>query len=337
MTRRTFVKTGLAAGAAASASMAMAAPARTSMGIASTCYLSFWKPKDSYEFLEHCDALGAGGVQTFLSSFEPEYLKKFRARAERANMYVEVMAPLPKGDIGTFEKYLAAAKEVGADRIRTGALSGRRYETFATREDWNKFVADSQAAIERAVPVLERHKIAMGLENHKDWTIEDMLGILKRHSSEYLGVCIDTGNNISLLDDPMEVVRAFAPYAVATHVKDMGVDEYADGFLLSEMKLGDGMLDMKEVVRIIKTARPSTRITLKMITRDPLKVPCLTDKYWENFPDRPGKYLADTLAMVRRSHQKLPVVSGLPKAEQLQVEDDNVKRCLEYGRRVLGL
>ncbi len=307
------------------------------MGIASTCYMTVWRPKDSIEFLEHCDALGAGGVQTFLSSPEPDYCHRFRARAEQAGMYVEVMVPLPKGDIAGFEQAIVAAKEAGADRVRAGALSGRRYESFPTLEDWKKFVADSHAAIERAVPVLERHKMPMALENHKDWTIGDMLGIMKNYSSEYLGVCIDTGNNISLLDDPMEVVRAFAPYAVATHVKDMGVAEYPEGFLLSEMPLGDGMLDMKEVVRTIQTARPNTRITLEMITRDPLKVPCLTDQYWKTFPDRPGKYLADTLAMVRKHSQQLPTIDGLAKPVQLRLEDDNVKHSLNYARNSLNL
>jgi len=40
------------------------------------------------------------------------------------------------------------------------------------------------------------------MENHKDWTLEDMLRVLRPISSEYLGVCVDFGNNISLLDDP---------------------------------------------------------------------------------------------------------------------------------------
>src|SRR5579872_14742 len=166
MTRRTF----LAAGAATTASLARGAAPRTRMGVASTCYMTGWRPNDSIEFLEHCDALGAGGVQTFLSSLEPDYCHKFRARAEQANMYVEVMVPLPKGDIAAFEKQIVAAKEAGASAVRAGALSGRRYENFATLADWKQFVTVSQAAIERAVPVLERHKMPMGLENHKDWT-----------------------------------------------------------------------------------------------------------------------------------------------------------------------
>ena len=68
MLRRTFLAS------AAAASTAVAAPPRCRMGIAATCYLTVWRPKDSFQFLEHCDALGAGGVQAPLTSLDPEYL-----------------------------------------------------------------------------------------------------------------------------------------------------------------------------------------------------------------------------------------------------------------------
>ena len=43
-----------------------------------------------------------------------------------------------------------------------------------------------------------------------------------------------------------------------------------------------------------------------MITRDPLKVPCLTDRYWATFADLPGRHLARTLSLVR-SHLRDPL------------------------------
>jgi hypothetical protein len=35
------------------------------------------------------------------------------------------------------------------------------------------------------------------------------------------------------MEDPMEVVKTLLPYLFSTHVKDMAVDEYEDGFRLS--------------------------------------------------------------------------------------------------------
>ncbi len=330
MTRRTF--TSLAAAAVFNGT-----PPPSKMGIATTSYLSFWKPQDTMEFLEHCHALGAAGIQCRINGD----LSKIRSRAEQFGMYIEAMLPLPKGkDTAHFEKAIQDAKAVGALCGRVGALSGRRYETFATLPDWQAWVKQRMADIQAAVPVLERHKFAMALENHKDWTVDEMVGILKGHSSEYLGALVDFGNNISLLDDPMSVVERLAPYAVSTHVKDMGVEESQDGFLLSEMPLGEGFLNLERMIAAVRAARPKTRFTLEMITRNPLVVPCLTEKYWATFPERNGIYLARTLKLVQREGhglQALPRVDKQSRVAQLRLEDENVKACLNHAREKLSL
>ena len=75
------------------------------------------------------------------------------------------------------------------------------------------------------------------------------------------------------------------------------MEETSDGFLLSEVPLGEGMLDMQRIVATIRRARPDVRFSLEMITRDPLEVPCLTDKYWATFDEVNGAALARTLSL----------------------------------------
>lgn len=267
-TRRSFL--------AASSAAAFAQTPSTKMGVATTCYLTVRRPKDTLEFLEHCHSLGAGGIQASLSNTTPEYLKTLRGKLESYGMWIEVMSGLPRpGNEEAFARTLAAAREVNALCIRSACLGGRRYETFPTMDDWKKFVATSHAALEKAVPMAEKARVTFTIENHKDWTVDELLAILKKYSSERFGVCLDTGNNISLLDDAMEVVERLAPYAVSTHIKDMALEEYPDGFLLAEVPFGTGYLDIPKIVKIISAARPATKMTLEMITRDPLKVPCL--------------------------------------------------------------
>jgi hypothetical protein len=112
-----------------------------------------------------------------------------------------------------------------------------------------------------------------------------------------------------------------------------------DGFLLSEVLPGDGYLDLPRVIGMIQQARPKTRFTLEMITRDPLKVPCLGDKYWASFPDRNGIYLARTLRFVNahKSSKPLPQVSQLTHEEQMRAEAQNVVACLRYAHENLAL
>src|ERR1022692_3700829 len=117
MTRRQF----LLASAAATASTARAVP-RSGMGIASTCYMTAWRPRDTYEFLEHCQALGAGGIQATLSSTDPAYVRRLRSRAEQAGMYLEFMIGMPKEDTSPFEATLKAAKEAGGLCARANCM-----------------------------------------------------------------------------------------------------------------------------------------------------------------------------------------------------------------------
>ena len=99
-TRRSLLKT--VAAAPFMDALARAAnsdtPPKSKMGIATTSYMSFAKPRDTLEFLEHCHSLGAAGIQAGLSSQEPEYLNKLRARCEALRMYLEVMVELPRGE-----------------------------------------------------------------------------------------------------------------------------------------------------------------------------------------------------------------------------------------------
>jgi sugar phosphate isomerase/epimerase len=304
------------------------------MGIAWTSYMTVAKPKDALEFLMRCHALGAAGIQAPLHGD----LRQLRGRAEQLGMYIEGMVQLPKnGETSAFEKDIQDAKDAGAVCVRAAALSGRRYESFASLEDWRKFVTDSRRNLETALPILEKYKIPLALENHKDWTADEMLELMKSHASEYLGVCLDFGNNIALLDDPINVTEMLAPFTIATHVKDMGVEWFNDGFLLSEMVLGQGFLDLTRMISIVRRARPATRLSLEMITRDPLQVPCLTDKYWIAFPDRNGVFLARTMQLVQRykSTTPLPRISGLSPEAQLQAEQENVRASMQYAHEKL--
>ena len=320
---------------AAAASALKAYPPKTDLGIAATSYMTAWRPRDTIEFLEHCNVLGASGIQSNLSSTDPVYLNRLRTKAEEYGMYIEVMVPLPKsGDTSAFEHALAAAKSVNAVAMRTGALSGRRYETFKSLSQWNEFKSQSLAAIEAALPLVEKNRIPLGIENHKDWTIAEAAALMKKYSSEYLGMTLDFGNNIALLDDPMAILE-LAPYAVVTHLKDMAVEPYEQGFLLSEVPLGAGILDLHKIVAAVRAARPRTRMTLEMITRDPLQVPCLTENYWITFPDRNGVFLARTMSMVRQNAKgRLPRMAATKDA-QLRQEEENVLASLFWVRNQL--
>jgi sugar phosphate isomerase/epimerase len=296
---------------------------------------------DPVRFLEYCKSLGARGVQVAIGARDDAYADDLRARAEAASMYLEGIASLPRteSDVGRFEAEIRTAKRAGAAVVRTVTLGGRRYETFDSAEAFRRFADGAFRSLKLAAPVVEKHGAGLAVENHKDWRADELLALLKRVGCERLGVCLDTGNSVALLEDPMEVIDALAPLALTSHFKDMAVEEYRDGFLLSEVPLGTGVLDLPRAVRVLRQANPHIRFNIEMITRDPLKVPCLSDRYWATFPNLPGRHLAHSLAFVRAHPpaQPLPRVSHLPPDQQLRAEDDNNRLCLAFARDRLGI
>jgi len=348
-TRRGFIGSSVALASIARATTTASGP-KHQMGIGTAAYMQRGRADQKIEpvrrftatlrFLEHCHAVGAAGIQAPLTELTDEYAGRVRAKAEEYGMYVEVSARLPTNDseeLEVFERTVRATKAAGASVIRTVMLGGRRYETFKTLDDWKEFARVSWRSLSRAEPILRRHKVRLALENHKDWRIDEMLKILERIESEWVGVTVDTGNNMSLLENPLDTVGAFAPYATAVHLKDMGVEAYEDGFLLAEVPFGTGCLDMAAIVETIRSARPEVRFTLEMITRDPLKIPCLRKQYWVTMGRVPGADLAASLSTVRNHGRPLPLVDGLVDKERFGIEEDNNKACLEYAKAKLAL
>ena len=296
--------------------------------------------QDPLTFLKYCHSIGAGGLQCVIGKRDEAYTKELHAYIEENDLFIEDSVWLGgKVEIERFEAGVASVKAAGARAIR-GFCGGRRYEQFDKRQQFDDFAERSWKTIESVVPIIEKYKIPLAIENHKDWLIPHMLKMLKRIDSEYVGVCIDTGNSFSLLEDPMDVVKAYAPWAHSVHLKDMAVCEHEDGFLLADVVFGEGTLDLPEMVDIIRKAKPGIKFSVEMSTRNPLKVPCLSKKYWATLGDVPGVNLARAMRYVRAhasDKDTLPNIDNLSVDEQVELENQNVRKCLRYAAEHLNL
>ncbi len=292
-------------------------------------------------FLEECHRLGAGGIQCALGPKDAPAAPELRRRAERYGMRVEGILTVPRQaeDVPRFEQDVRNAQAAGASLAGTVILPGRRYEQFKSLAEFRRAESVGLNSLQLAEPVLARHRFRLAVENHKDQRCAEKVALLQRLSSEWIGVCVDVGNNFALMEDPLDTVRALAPWALTVHFKDQAVRESDTGFLFADVPLGDGFLDLAAMVKELRAVHSDLPFNLETITRDPLEVPVLTDGYWATLPDTPARELARTWRVVktRSRPEPWPAVSKLPVAEQLELERRNVERSLAYARARLGL
>lgn len=297
-------------------------------------------PPFSDEFFEYCHKLGLGGAEMGNTPSDPETIGKFKEKVQQYDMHVIFNVPLPKteADVGRFEAGVKAAKEIGAYSLHA-ALTGRRYEDMKTLADYRVSFENNQRMVALATPVLNKHKVRLGLENHKGWSAAEQAAWLKRIGSDYVGVHLDFGNNVSFLEDPMYTLETLKPWVVGAHIKDMGILPYEDGFLLAEVPFGDGFLDLKKMVDVLRVKDPNMIFDLEMITRDPLKVPIYTDQYWVTFKETPPQQVAKFMELLQKKASKkpLPTIAGLDGAARQKLEEDYNMACIRYARQNLGL
>ncbi|HET9279282.1 MAG TPA: TIM barrel protein [Flavitalea sp.] len=316
------------------------------MGVVVHSYGNRWHSKaqsqkypgfaDAIDLIAHCHQIGAGGVQVTVKGWTEDFAKKVRDKREKLGLYLEGSIEVPgrAEDIPLFEQEVVHAKEAGAVILRTVTSAGRRYEVFHSDQEVYEFKKKAFASLQLAEPVLRKHKVKLAVENHKDWRADELANALRELNTEWIGVTLDFGNSIALIEDPMQVIETLVPFSFSTHVKDIGLEEYTDGFLMSEVPLGKGFLDLPKIVALCKKHNRLIHFNLEMITRDPLKIPCLRNDYWASFEGVSGRELARALRMVKenKSESHLPAVSHLSEEGRLAVEEENVLECLRYSK-----
>jgi sugar phosphate isomerase/epimerase len=297
---------------------------------------------DAESLLDLCRSFRADGCQmdvTQIRTTDEASLESLRRRLESEGVFLELsVGGKVLEEEARFLETVALARKLGAARLRVALLHGRRYEDFRSLGQWEEFASHWRRALPRARPWLERARLPVGIENHKDFQVGELVDLIRAVNSPYLGACVDFGNNVAFLEDPLELVTALAPYAITTHLKDMAVRPYEGGFELSEVPLGLGFLPLARMVEVLWKSQPNLPLCLEMITRDPLKVPYLEEGYWATFGGRDERRVERFRAEVlpKAWSSPLPRVSDLSLERMIAAEDDNVRRCAEYARGTLG-
>ena len=350
VTRRDFI-TSVAA-LALSPPLALAKDSPCTLGIATTSIgiRRSWLRKraagsgpalDAEAFLDLCHEFGTDGAQmdySMLTSQDAGYLGRVREGVERRRMFVELI--VDNGaleDLELLERIGQAAEALGVTRLRVACLPGRRYEDFHDRKSWDDFAGRWRGALPRTEPVLRRHKLALGVENHKDWLTDELVDILRRIGSPHVGACVDFGNNLALLEDPLETIEKLAPYAVTTHVKDNVMAPSPAGFSLGDVALGEGVLPLERMVGVLRRHRPDIHLVLEVITRDPLPVPYREDHYWITRERRDEAAVARFEKAFLRQKPAAPRarISELGDEAALAAENENLRRSVIYARKRL--
>jgi sugar phosphate isomerase/epimerase len=214
-----------------------------------------------FGFMERVVALGLEGFQIdpmHLASRDRSYLAEVRASATEQGLFLEY------GTLGTdprrLERELTVAERLGSPVLRT----------FAGYDRWHRRT-NVAAEIHRAITGLKRVRrmaedrgIRIAVENHGDLTTDELLQVVRAVDSPWVGICLDVGNALLTMEDPIAATAKMAPYAATTHFKDYAMVPTNYGGKLTGVALGDGVIDLPAAVKLLRTRTTLDRFILEI-------------------------------------------------------------------------
>jgi sugar phosphate isomerase/epimerase len=115
-------------------------------------------------------------------------------------------------------------------------------------------------ALMASLPDAHDAGVTLALENHADFTAAEYRSIVEEVADDRARVFLDVINPIAALEDPVPVVAALAPFAVAGHVKDFELESiqteggyHRRGFSVLYRYPGEGIADLPRIWSALAT------------------------------------------------------------------------------------
>ncbi len=199
---------------------------------------------------------------------DPAYLDKIRELL--ATHHLEMMPAIAADLVNTGDKAKRAidgAVEQLRNYDKFGGVAISKYCTypmihtrFTTEPPLDEQLALITENSRPIVKVAEECGIVLAFENHLDYRAREIIQIINAIDSPNLRFLFDTGNTLTVCEDPVDAALEAAPYTVLVHLKDVRVHPWTPGReFVSAMyaaPLGRGHVKNKEIVAIMRDKAP---------------------------------------------------------------------------------
>jgi sugar phosphate isomerase/epimerase len=314
------------------------------------------KPLDlsPFELLEWAIINGADGVQ-FSEGAPPAssppdkaMLEDLRSYASENGLYVEWgggqhipldLATGKKKDIVSVNRRAAAeARILGVDTVRScsGGLMRWKKDSPATEE----LLRLAAASLREQRPMLRDSGVALAIETHVEFTSFELLRLFDMCGAspgETVGICLDTMNLLTMLEDPASAAERLLPWVVTTHIKDGGLLLTPEGFVSFTAEAGAGVVDFAAIFERLSTVPRTVNLSLEDHAGDFL-LPVFDPEFLLRFPDVTVAELARLLGLAAKSRalkdeKKLAAVA---RDRWPEICERRVQRGLRAVRRIVA-
>jgi len=178
--------------------------------------------------------------------------------------------------------------------------------------------------------------VKLAVENHGgDLQAREMKGMIEAVGRDVMGVCLDSGNPVWMLEDPHMTLEMLIPYAETCHVRDSAVWKVPEGIAVRWVNMGEGNVDIDNWIRSFIQAKPGLPIIFENLVSGAPRVHRIYDSaFWNNWAKMPASELSRFLIIAERGTPKPATPRPADKTAGQQRIDD-LEACVRYTRDLL--
>jgi sugar phosphate isomerase/epimerase len=178
--------------------------------------------------------------------------------------------------------------------------------------------------------------VKLAVENHGgDLQAREMKAMIEAVGADVMGVCLDSGNPVWMLEDPHMTLETLIPYTLTCHVRDSAVWKVPEGIAVRWVNMGEGNVDIDGWIRKFIQAKPGLPIIFENLVSGTPRVHHIYDPaFWDNWRKMPASAFSRFLAIAEqgKATPAVPRPDGKTAGQQ-RIEDLEV--CVRYTRALL--
>ena len=295
-------------------------------------------PMTAQEAIDRAAADGLAHVELpvrFLSERTPAGLAALRSYGEERGVRLIVAGGnLP---VGGLEDDLRVAEALGARVVRCTLSSILCGDRRAFPGGWKAHLGACRSALEKLLPTAERLGIAVAMENHQDADSDDLLALCGRFESRHLGITLDTGNPLAVMEHPLRFAERLARYIRHVHLKDYRIYHHApSGFRLVRCAMGEGAIPFPQLFGLLDAQEAPITRSIEMAALNARLIPFLERSWWDEYPPRDARHTLEALELVWNNLRpegeefRTPLELDAPGEELLRYEWEQHERSVAY-------
>lgn len=273
------------------------------------------------EVLEWAEKNGAGGVQ--FSGFNAEvaekmdaaYLRDLSNYALDKGLYLEwggaqhipfdLKTWQKKDVVGSNQKVVEQASLLGTSIVRSCSGGLMRWDPQSPMTE--TLLEEIAKSLRTQRQMLMDNNVILALETHFEFTTYELLRLFDRCDAvpgEYLGICLDTMNLLTMLEDPISATQRILPWVVSTHIKDGAVILNHQGLTTFPVEIGKGVIDLRKICDFLDLTKREINLTIEDHGGE-FFLPVFDPMFLSKFPDLTAEEFARIVRLALQTDEAM--------------------------------